>query len=115
MVNPLHPNITMYIPHTVICKFLKELKGRLCNNQVFLEFAITSFILVTTMFDSGAITLREIRCLSLLGVEVLSRQVAFYTKGDFPCMDTLPLTLTLGLNITFLSFNLIIIYQQSTR
>ena len=47
MVNPLHPNITMYIPQTVICKFLKELKGRLCNNQVFLEFAITSFILVT--------------------------------------------------------------------
>ena len=67
MVNPLHPNITMYIPHTVICKFLKELKGRLCNNQAFLEFAITSFILVTIMFDSGAMTLREIRCLSLLG------------------------------------------------
>ena len=31
LVNPLHPNISMYILHTVLHKFLKGLKKRICE------------------------------------------------------------------------------------
>ena len=38
--NPLHPNISMHILHTVLHTFLKDLKRRIC---------------LTLMFDSGLI------------------------------------------------------------
>ena len=38
-------------------------------NQELIVFAIVSFILLTFVFDSGAILLGEVRWLSLLGVK----------------------------------------------
>ena len=52
-LNPLHPIISMYILHTVLCTFPKVLTRRISFNNLWL--VIISFILVTLMFDSGVI------------------------------------------------------------
>ena len=44
----------------------------LSNNQELLQSLISSFILLTLMFDSGGIWQGEIRCQSLLGVKLLN-------------------------------------------
>ena len=67
-VNPLHPNISMQILHTVLYTFPEVLTRRnVFKNQELYKLVIISLILVTLMFDSGVILLREIRCWSLLG------------------------------------------------
>ena len=59
--NPLCPNISMHILHTVFCKGLDE--ENLCTDQkLFFSLVIISFTLVTLMCDSGVILLGEIRC-----------------------------------------------------
>ena len=63
--NPLHPNISLQVLHTVFYAFLTY-KENLFNNQEFLEFAINSFIDVILVFRSGGILLGEVRCFSLL-------------------------------------------------
>ena len=60
---PLHPNISVHIPHTVLYTFPKcASKENLFNNQKVLQLFIISFILVNLMFDSGMILKGEIRC-----------------------------------------------------
>ena len=71
--NPLHPNISLQVLHTVFYAFLTY-KENLFNNQEFLEFAINSFIDVILVFRSGGILLGEVRCFSLL---VIKRQKKF--------------------------------------
>ena len=72
-LNPLHPNISIYILHTVLHTFPKELTRRIYStiNNFFL-LVIISFILVTLMCYSGGILSRETRYYSLLGVKGLS-------------------------------------------
>ena len=67
-VNPLHPNISMQILHTVLYTF-----PEVCvfKNQELYKLVIISLILVTLMFDSGVILWGEIRSWSLLMVEGL--------------------------------------------
>ena len=59
VVNPLNPNISMYILHTVLYKFPKVLTRRIClslfDNQELLKLVIIFFILLTLMYDSGVI------------------------------------------------------------
>ena len=43
-------------------------KENLSNNVQLLEVAISSYILITLVFDSGVMLSGEIRCLSLQGV-----------------------------------------------
>ena len=50
-INPLHPNISMHILHTVLWCADEE---NLFNNQKVLQLIIF-FILVTLMIDSGVI------------------------------------------------------------
>ena len=53
----------MHILHTVLYTFSYVLARRIFfNNQEVLQLIIISFILVTLMFDSGAILKGEIRC-----------------------------------------------------
>ena len=67
-INPLHPNISMQILHTVLYTFPEVLtRGTVFKNQELYKLVIISLILVTLMFDSGVILLGEIRCWSLLG------------------------------------------------
>ena len=66
--NPLHPNISLQVLHTVFYAFLTY-KENLFNNQEFLEFAINSFIDVILVFRSGGILLGEVRCFSLLVIK----------------------------------------------
>ena len=47
-INPLHPNISMHILHTVFCTII--------------QLVIISFILMTLLCDTGVILLGEIRC-----------------------------------------------------
>ena len=62
-INPLHPNISMHILHTVLYTFPEVLKrGKVFKNQELYKLVIISLILVTLMFDSGVILLGEIRC-----------------------------------------------------
>ena len=42
------------------------------EQTILLQFMITSFILLTLMFDSGVIMKGEIRCQSLIGVKGLN-------------------------------------------
>ena len=51
-VNPLLPNISMYILHTVLYTLLRE---DMSNNQELLKLVIISYILLTFMFHSGVI------------------------------------------------------------
>ena len=51
--------------HTVLCSFLETYKENLSNNQELLEYAISSYTLVITNFNSGVLLLGEIRCLSV--------------------------------------------------
>ena len=71
-VNPLHPNISMLILHTVLYTFPEVLtRGNVLKNQELYKLVIISLILVTLMFDSGVILWGEIRSWSLLVVEGL--------------------------------------------
>ena len=55
-VNPLHPNISMLILHTVLYTFPEVLTRRnVLKNQELYKLVIISLILVTLMFDSGVI------------------------------------------------------------
>ena len=76
-VNPLHPNISKHILHTVLCTFPKLLTRRIwLTIKRFFKLMIISFILVTLMRDSGVILWGEIRCWSLLRVKGLKSQTA---------------------------------------
>ena len=63
--NPLHPNISLHILHTVLYTFPTELKRRICLTitSFNLELVIPSFILVC---DSEVILLGDLSCQSLL-------------------------------------------------
>ena len=62
-IDPLHPNISMYILHTVLYTFPPYVgKENLINNLEVLQSIVISFILMTLMFDSGVILWGEIRC-----------------------------------------------------
>ena len=68
-LNPLYqyansPYCSLYLSHG-------SYKENLSNNQEFLKFVITFFILMTLMCDSGMILLGDIRCLSLLQLKGL--------------------------------------------
>ena len=60
--NPLHPNISLHILHTVLYTFPTELKRRICLTitSFNLELVIPSFILVC---DSEVILLGDLSCL----------------------------------------------------
>ena len=60
--NPLHPNISENILHTVLFTFPTMLARRICLTVKVLQLIIISFILMTLMLDSGMIFKREIRC-----------------------------------------------------
>ena len=64
-INPLHPNISIYILHTVLYTFPKVDKENLFKNQEPYELLIISLILVTLMFDSGVILYGETKSWSL--------------------------------------------------
>ena len=57
-VNPLLPNISMHILHTVLYTLLRE---DMLNNQELLKLVIISYILLTFMFHSGVILFGEFR------------------------------------------------------
>ena len=66
-VNPLHPNISKQILHTVLYMFPEVLtRGTVFKNQELYKLVIISLILVTLLFDSGVILWGEIRSWSLL-------------------------------------------------
>ena len=69
-INPLHPNISMYILHTVLNTLPYVLAGRICLTikRLFSLLLLHAFILITLMFDSGVILKREIRCWSPSGI-----------------------------------------------
>ena len=48
-----------------LCTFLETYKENLSDNQKLLEYAISSYTLVITNFNSGVLLLGEIRCLSV--------------------------------------------------
>ena len=56
-VNPLLPNISMHILHTVLYTLLRDM----LNNQELLKLVIISYILLTFMFHSGVILFGEFR------------------------------------------------------
>ena len=60
-VNPLHPNISLRILHTVLYTF-SEVSARMIflNSEELLSLVIFSFILTTLMFDSGLMLWGEI-------------------------------------------------------
>ena len=67
-VNPLHPNISMQVLHTVLYTFPEVLtRGNVFKNQELYKLLIIFLILETLVFDSGVILLGEIRSWSLLG------------------------------------------------
>ena len=67
----------MHILHTFLSTFLKVLlRGISLTIQSFFSPNL-DLILMTLMFDSGVILLREIRCLSLLGI----LRVSCYSLG----------------------------------
>ena len=68
-LNPLHPNISLHILHTILYVFRSIERENLFNNQELLWMVIAFFILVTLRCDSGMILWGEIRCESLLGVK----------------------------------------------
>ena len=59
-VNPLHPKISMHILHTDHHTFSVTDKENLFNNQEIFLVVIISFIPLTLMFDSTAISEGEI-------------------------------------------------------
>ena len=67
IINPLHPNTSMHILHTVLYFYGAD-EENLFTDQKLLLLVIISFILITLVCDSGVILLGEIRCWSLLGV-----------------------------------------------
>ena len=52
IINPLHPNISIHILHTVLYVSLRAGKENWFNNQGLLKLVIISFILMTVMCDS---------------------------------------------------------------
>ena len=52
IINPLHPNISKHILHTVLYVSLRAGKENWFNNQGLLKLVIISFILMTVMCDS---------------------------------------------------------------
>lgn len=52
LFNPLHPDVSMHILHTVSYSFGAE-KGNLLTNQQLLLLVIISFDFMTFMFHSG--------------------------------------------------------------
>ena len=73
-INPLHPNISMHILHTVL--YTSSCAGRenLFDNQEVLQLITISFILITLMFDLGVILKGEIRCKLLSGIKGLKKE-----------------------------------------
>ena len=54
-LNPLHPNISMHILHTVPYTFPKVLKENLFTDQKLLLLGIIYFILMTSIYGSEVI------------------------------------------------------------
>ena len=52
IINPLHPNISIHILHTVLYVSLQAGKENWFNNQGLLKLVIISLILMTVMCDS---------------------------------------------------------------
>ena len=63
----------------------------LFNNQELLYLVITSFIPITSMFDSGVILQGEIRCWSLLVAKGLSDPMQI-SRGSVSPLETKSLT-----------------------
>ena len=94
-VNPLHPNISMHILHTVLYTFPEVLtRGTVFKNQELYKLVIISF-------DSGVILWGEIRSWSLLGV-----------KGLIICLLNLSLSMYSKISFRFIYSTL---YQQITK
>ena len=56
LFNPLHPNISMHILHTVLYTFPRVLTWRICLTvKSFFYLVIISLILMTFMLDPGVI------------------------------------------------------------
>ena len=60
----VHLNISMQVLHTVLYTFHVTSKENSSINQELFEFAIPSFILMTLIFNSGVILLKEITVLN---------------------------------------------------
>ena len=68
-INPLQPNISIHILHTVLYTFPNVPARRIfLNNQEVLQLMIISFILMTLLFVPWVILKGEIRCWSLSGI-----------------------------------------------
>ena len=61
IINPLHPNTSMYILHTVLYFYGAD-EENLFTDQKLLLLVIISFILITLVCDSRVIFEGEIRC-----------------------------------------------------
>ena len=55
IINPLHPNISKHILHTVLYVSLRAGKENWFNSRGLLKLVIISFILLTIMCDSVVI------------------------------------------------------------
>ena len=73
-INPLHPNISMHILHTVLYTSLCAGRENLFDNQEVLQLITISFILITLLFDLGVILKGEIRCKLLSGIKGLKKE-----------------------------------------
>ena len=61
MINHQHPHISMQVFHTVLYTFLIVITSRISlTNLEDLEFAIISYILITLLFYSGMMLLKEL-------------------------------------------------------
>ena len=81
LLNPLSPNINMYILVTVspYVSYFTDWEN-LFKHQDISSLVIIAFILITCTFDQAVILLGEIRCWSLLGLKGLTLQVICYAQ-----------------------------------
>ena len=68
-LNPLHSNISMHIPHTVLYIFPVVLTRRIC--LTIMSFFRDHFVYSQVLNALGVKLLGEIRCLSLIGLRGL--------------------------------------------
>lgn len=76
----VHPNISMQVLYTVLYTFHVTSKENSSIDQELLEFAIPSFILMTLIFNSGVILLKEItvlNCCAMLELRNKGRLLSF--------------------------------------
>ena len=85
--NPLHPNISIHILHTLLCTIPLVLTGRICLTiKSFVRLATISVILMILMNDSAALLWGEITCWSLTEIKRLigTRSLSFQ-RSSRPC------------------------------